>query len=97
MEDLPSSTPLHFGIGIHLYPSTSEVSHPSSQVPVESLGNLSDRLDMSEQPLTSRTVSSDAAVAELPSATPIMFADVPSIATSSQSLDGIHPGALPTV
>jgi len=33
VEDLPSSTPLHFGIGIHLYPSTIEVSsfnHPSS-------------------------------------------------------------------
>lgn len=32
VEDLPSSTPLHFGTGIHLYPSTLEVSsfnHPS--------------------------------------------------------------------
>ena len=34
VEDLPSSTPLHFGTGIHLYPSTTEDSHPSSQVPV---------------------------------------------------------------
>ena len=40
MEDLPSSSPSHFGTGIHLYPSTSEVSSPSSQVLVESLGSI---------------------------------------------------------
>ena len=91
VEDLPSSTPLHFGTGIHLYPSTIEVSHPSSQVLVEFLGNLLDRLDMSEQPSTSRTMSSDTAAAEPPAATPTMFAGVPSVPTSSQPLDGVHP------
>ena len=51
VEDLSSSTPLHFGTRIHLYPSTPEVSsfnHPSSQVPVESLRNILDRLTMSK-------------------------------------------------
>lgn len=63
-KDSPSSTPFHFGTGIHLYPSTPEFGSfnpPSSQVPVESLGELLDRLKMSEQPSTSRNVSSDAA------------------------------------
>lgn len=83
LEDIPTSTPLHFGTGIHLYPSNSEDSQPSSQVPVESIGSLLDRLNMSEQPSTSRTVSSDTIVVELPAATPIMFVGVPSIATSS--------------
>lgn len=47
MEDLPSSIPSHFGTRIHLYPSTSEFNTPSSKVPVESLGSLSGRLNMS--------------------------------------------------
>lgn len=51
--DRPSSTPFHFGTGIHLYPSTpgfDSFNPPSSQVSVESLGELLDRLNMSEQP-----------------------------------------------
>ena len=83
VEDLPSSTPLHFGTGIHLYHSTTKVSHPSLQVPVELLGSLLDRLNMFEQPLTSRIVSSNTAVVEPPAATPTMFAGIPSIPTSS--------------
>ena len=97
MEDLPSSTPSHFGIGIHLYPSTSEVNTPSSQVPVELLGSLLDRLDMSGQPSTSRTVSSDTAVAKPPATTPVMFAGIPYVPTSSQPLEGVHPGIVLTV
>jgi len=76
VEDLPSSTPLHFGTEIHLYPSTTDVSsfkHPSSQVPIESLGNILDRLNMSEQQSTPRTVSSDIVTAELPATTTMMF------------------------
>jgi len=97
VEDLPSSTPLHFGTGITLYLSTSEASLPSSQVPVESLGNLLDRLDMSEQPLTSRTVSSNTTAIEPPATTLTMFASVPSVPTSSQLLDGVHPRTVSTV
>lgn len=97
VEDPPSSTPSRFGVRITLYPSSSKISLPLSEIPVESLGNLLDRLDMSEQPSKSRTVSSDIATAELPAATPIMFTGVPSITNSSQSLDRIHPGAVSTV
>ena len=46
---------------------------------------------MSEQPSTSRTVSSDTVATELPAATLTMFVGVPSVVTRSQSLDGIHP------
>ena len=84
---------MHFGTGIHLYPSTTEVSsfnHPSTQVPVESLGNLLDRLNMSEQPSTSRTVSTDIAMAELPTAIPTMFASIPSVLASYEQLAGVH-------
>lgn len=98
-EDLPSSTPLHFETLIHLYPSTVEDSsfhHPSSQVLVESLGNILDRLNMSKQPSTSRIVSFNIAATELPSATLIMFVGIPSIPTSSQPLDGVHPGIILT-
>lgn len=73
VEDPLSSTPFHFGTGIHLYPSTPEFApfNPaSSQVPVESLEELLDKIIMSEQPSTSRNVSSDAAAAESPAAIP---------------------------
>ena len=99
VEDLPSSTPLHFGTRIHLYHSTIEVScfnHPSSQVPVKSLGNLLDRLNVSEQPSTSRTVSFDTVAVEPPATTLTMFTGVPSIPTSSQPLDGVHPRTIST-
>ncbi len=52
---------------------------------------------MSEQPLTSRTVLPNIAASEIPAAIMIMFAGVSSIPTSSQSLDGIHPGVVLTV
>lgn len=97
VEDPPSSTPSHFSAGITLYPSSSEVSLLSLKVPVESLGNLLDRLDMSEQTSTSRTMSSNAIVAEPPATSPTMFIGVPSVPTSSQLLDGVHPGAISTV
>jgi len=97
VEDPPSSTPSHFGVGITLYPSSSEISLPLSEVPVESLGNLLDRLDMSEQPSTSRTMSSDTEAIELSAITPTMFTSVPSVTNSSQSLEGIHPGVASTV
>ena len=67
------------------------------QVPVESLGNILDRLDMSKQPSTSRIVSSDAAAVEPPATTPMMFVGVPSVPTSSQPLDGVHPGTVSTI
>ena len=94
MEDPPSSTPSHFGVGITLYPYLSETSLPSSEVLVESLGNLLDRLDMSEQPSTSRTMSSDTAASEPLATTPTMFVGIPSVPTSSQPLDGFHPGII---
>ena len=50
VEDPPPSAPVDFGTGIHLHPSTIEVSSFSSQVPVESLENLLDKLNMSKQP-----------------------------------------------
>jgi len=46
---------------------------------------------MSEKSSTSRTLSSDTATVELPVVTPTMFTGVPSVATSSQALGGIHP------
>lgn len=52
---------------------------------------------MSEQPSTSRTVSSDTVTTELPAVTPTMFAGIPSAPTSSQPLEGAHPGAISTV
>lgn len=52
---------------------------------------------MSEQPSTSRTVSPDTAAAEPPTTTPTMFVGVPSVLTSSQPLDGVHPGTVSTV
>jgi len=97
VEDPPSSTPSQFGVEITLYPSSSEISLPPTKAPVELLGNLLDRLEMSEQPSTSRTVSSDTTTAELPAVTPTMFAGIPSIPTSSQSLEGAHSGAISTV
>lgn len=63
VEDPPSSTPLHFGTRIHFCPFTLEFGSfniPSSQVPVKSLRELLDRLNMSEQPSTYRNVSSNA-------------------------------------
>ena len=96
-EDLPSSAPLQFGAGITLYPSTSEVSLPQTEVHVESIGSILDRLKMSEQPSTSRTVSSDTATAELPAVTPTMFDGVPAVPTSSQQLEGAPQGAFSTV
>lgn len=97
IEDPPSSTPSHFGVGITLYPSLSEISLPSSKVPIESLGNILDKLDMSERPSTSRTMSSDIVAEELLAITPTMFSGVPSVPTISQSLDGSHPGAILTI
>jgi len=52
---------------------------------------------MSERPSTSRTVSSDTAIAELLATTPTMFASIPSVPTSYQSLAGIHSGAISTI
>ena len=97
MEDPPSSTPSQFGVGITLYPSSSEISLLLAEAPVESLGNLLDRLEMSEQPSTSRTVSSYTTTAEIPAVTPTMFAGIPPVPTSSQSLEGAHSGAISTV
>ena len=74
-----------------------EISLPSSQVLVESLGNLLDRLDMSEKLSTSRTMSSNIEAVEPPVATPAMSVGVPYVPTSSQSLDGVHPGTISTV
>jgi len=73
-----------------------EVSLPSSQVLVESLGNLLDRLDMSEQPSTSRTVSSDAAATEPPAATRTMFAGIPSVSASYQQQAEVQSGTVST-
>ena len=97
VEDPQASTPTHFGVGVTLFPSISEVSLPPVEVPVESLGNLLDRLKISEQPSTSRTVSNDTATAELPAVTPTMLAGIPSVPTSSQPLEGVHPGTILTV
>ena len=97
MEDPPTSTPSQFGVGITLYPSSSEVSLPPAEAPVELIGNLLDRLQMSEQQSTSRTVSSDTAMAELPAITLTMFTGIPSVPTSSQPLEGAHSGAISTV
>ena len=97
VEDPQASTPTHFGVEVTLFPSTLEVSLPPVEVPVESLGNILDRLKMSEQPSTSRTVSTDTAIAEFPAFTPTMFAGVPSVPTSSQPLEGVHPGDISTV
>ena len=96
VEDLPPSTSVHFGTSIHLHPSTTKVSPFSSQDPVELLGNILDRLNMSEQPSTSRTVSSDIATKQLPIATLTMFIGIPFVPTSSQPLDGVHPGTAST-
>lgn len=52
---------------------------------------------MSEQLLTSRTVSSNTATTKPPDATPKMFTGVPSVPTSSQMLDRVHPGTILTV
>ena len=62
------------------------------EVPVESLRNLLDRLDMSEQPSTSRTVSSDTATAEPPATTPTMFAGIPSVPANCQQQAGVQSG-----
>jgi len=97
VEDPSSSTPLHFGVVIHLHPSTPKVgsfNHPSSQVPVKLLGNLLDSLNMFEQPSTSRTVSTNTAAAKLPAAIPTMFAGISSVPTGYQSLVGVHSGAV---
>ena len=69
-----------------------EVSPPQVEVPVESLRNLLDRIDMSEQPSTSRTVSSDTAAAEPPAATPTMFAGIPSVPANCQQQAGVQSG-----
>ena len=66
-----------------------EVSLPSLQIFLESLGNILDRLDMSEQPSTSRTVPSDAIVAEPLATTPTMFTGIPSVPTSYQQQAGV--------
>lgn len=97
VEDPQATTPTHFGVGVTLFPSTSEASLSPREVPVESLGNLLDRLKMSEQPSTSRTVSNDTATAEPPTVTPTMFAGVPSVPTSSQQLEGAPSGAITTM
>lgn len=97
VEDPQSSTPSQFGVGITLYPSSSEISLPLSKAPIESLGNLLDRLEMSEQPSKSKTVSSDTAMTELPAVTPTMFIGIPVVPTSSQSLDGAHSRAISIV
>ena len=84
-----------------MYPSTPEFGSfnlPSSQVHVESLGELLDRLNMSKQPSTSRNVSSDIAAVEPPVSIPIMFSGTPesylhgtpSVPAGYQSLAGVH-------
>ena len=83
VEDPQSNTPSQFGVEVALYPSSLEISLSLSEAPLESLGNLMDRLEMSEQPSTSRTVSFDTATAELPAVTPKMFAGIPSVPSSS--------------
>lgn len=97
VEDLPTSTPSQFGVGITLYPSSPEVSLPQSEALAESLGNILDRLEMSEQPSTSRIVSFDTTMAKLPVVTPMMFAGAPSVPTSSQSLEEALQGAFSKV
>jgi len=97
VEDPQETTPTHFGVGVTLFPSTSEVSLSPVEVPVESLDNLLDRLKMSEQPSTSRTVSNDTATTAPPVVTPTMFAGIPSVPTSSQQLEGSPPGAITTM
>ena len=82
------------GIIITLPSLIFEVSPPQVEVPVESLRNLLDRLDMSEQPSTSRTVSSDTAAAEPPAATPTMFAGIPSVPASCQQQAGVPSGTM---
>ena len=49
---------------------------------------------MSEQPSTSRTVSSDTAAAEAPTATPTMFAGIPSVSASCQQQAGVPSGTM---
>ena len=71
-----------------------EVSPPQVEVPVESLRNLLDRLDMSEQLSTSRTISSDTAAAEPPAATPTMFAGIPSVPANCQQQAGVPSGTM---
>lgn len=93
VEDPPSSTLLHFGTGIHLYPYAPKFgsfNHPSSQVLVESLGNILDRLKMYKKASTSRVVSSNTAMAELPATIPTMFVGMPYVLASYQSLRGVH-------
>jgi len=51
---------------------------------------------MSEQPSTSRTVSSDTATKKPPTTTLTMYAGIPSVPTSSQTLDGVHLGTVST-
>lgn len=97
VEDPPSSTPTQLGAGITLYPSSSENIHPPSEVPEDSLRNILDRLNMSEQLSTSRIASPYTATTEAPSAISTMFAGVPSVPASFQSLDGVHLGAILTV
>jgi len=60
------------------------------------LENLLDKLDMSEQPSTSRIVSSNAVVAEPPIATPTMFANIPSIPACYQQQAGVQSGTIST-
>jgi hypothetical protein len=97
IEEPQVSTPIQFGVGVTLFPATTEVCPSPVEVPVESLGDQLDRLKMSEQPSTSRTVSNDTATAELPAANPTMFAGIPSVPTSSQSLEGVHQETISTV
>ena len=49
---------------------------------------------MSEQPSTSRTVSSDTAAAEPPAATPTMFAGIPSVPANCQQQAGVQSGTM---
>jgi hypothetical protein len=96
VEDQQANTPIHFGVGTTLFPSASEVCPSPLEVPEESLGSLLDRLKMSEQPSTSRTVPNDTATAEAPAANPTMFAGIPAVPTSSHQLEGVHPGTIMT-
>ena len=51
---------------------------------------------MSKQPSTSRTISSDIATIEPPATIPIMFAGIPSVLASYQSLAGVHSRTVST-
>ena len=85
-------------------PRFASFNPASSRVPVESLGQLLDKLTMSEQPSTSRNVSFDATSEESSAATPSMFSGTPEsqlygasfVLVCYQSLARTHSGIAST-